>query len=234
MTHRPAAAGALALVCVLLAAAPAPAAPRTKAAQAFSDAGLHGLVALKRQGPEIARQIEALQPELCSEVLEDVVEAKRSLRRALPFMLMGLFTPLYDAIGTASRQVVAELDAVTTRDAALIAGRDAWREGASFFDRIPRIERPCERLREWRDSGWREDLRPPLLEDEMEALEAPSERVERGLARAERRLRQLGVSRKAARRFTAESWGDAIELPDELFGASTGTDRVVGPQPLRR
>ena len=225
------AAGLVALLCALLAAVPASAAPRTKAAQAFSDAALHGAVALKRQAPEIQRQIDALQPKLCGEVVRQAVKQKRGLRRALSFTMIGLFAPLIDALHVAAAQTAAELDAVPTRDPALVAGRDAWGEVTALMLRYPHPDRPCERLRDWRDSGWSRELRPPLFEEELIALDEPSDRIERRLKRAARRLRQLGVSPGAAERFTGEPWGEGLDLDlDDVFGAEEGPDSVrVGP-----
>jgi hypothetical protein len=226
------AASLLVLACALAAAAPASAAPRTKSAAAFADAGLKGRAAVQAQTGEIERQTEALQPKLCLEVVEDVAEAKRSMTRTIPFMLLGLVQPMMDALVPASRQMVVDLDAVPTKDPALVAGREAWRRVVASFESYPRVDRPCERLREWRDSGWAVEKRPPSLAREIAAMARGSRSIDRGLARAQRRLRQLGVSRAAAKRFTGEDWAGGLDSPLD-DAATTEEHSTVAPRAAR-
>jgi hypothetical protein len=202
---------------VLLGAAPAHAAARTQAAQDFADAALRAHVAMRAQSDEITRRSRALRPRLCSSVLDATLRARRPDRyeRGAAFMFFGLMRPLVDAILPVGRQLVADLDAVPTRDAALVEGREAWRELIALFEWYPVVDRPCRRLAAWRDSGWRRDLAPPNLIEEDQLLEDwdDAETFSVRASDAAARLRQLGVPRGAADRF-AEDLIDVYEYRD--------------------
>ena len=209
----------LAGLTLLLGAAPALGAARTRAAQEFADAALRAHVAMRARSDEITRRTRALLPRLCRSVLDDTLHPGRRrpdrYERAAAYMFFGLMRPLVDAILPVGRRLVADLDAVPTRDAALVDGREAWRELVALFEWYPVVERPCERLAEWRDSGYRRDLVPPDLRAADQYLEDWDD-AETFSVRADRaadRLRRLGVPRGAAERFEE----DLIDVYD--YGA---------------
>ena len=203
--------GVLLLLAVVLAtAAPAGAAP-TRTAQRFSDAVLHARVAIKAQRDEFRERWEALNLELCFEALDGAPE--RAADRAGLVVGLGLSTTFNDLLLPHLRQVVAELDAVPTRDRVLRSGRAAWREMVRLLGGIPRVEDPCGQLARWRDAGWAPEAAPPVPDYDIEALEKRGDRLERKLKRAARRLRRLGLSRAAARRFTGETLLEGMPTP---------------------
>jgi hypothetical protein len=197
----------LVLLAVLVAAAPAQAAPRTKAAAEFADAALRAKVAMKAGEPAAQAKLKAMRSGLCVRVTRDTLRTGNRHRfdRALAITLIGGLRPLLEGFIPVGRRMVADLDAVPTRDRALIGGREAWRQAVAAFETIPVIDRPCERLGEWRDSGYAAAQAPPYLLDELERTEDDNgEEAARRIERAVRRLRQLGVSRGAAKRFNGE------------------------------
>ncbi len=209
----------LTVAAALLAAAPAHAAPRTQAAADFADAALRAHVAINAQRAEHRARIRAVRFRLCMRALGAISERnEHRLERAFRVSFVAILRPLADTFLPIGRRLVADLDAVPTRDTALTAGRAAWRKGVATFERIPGLDRPCERLDEWRASGWDPAKAPPALPDVLGLFEDEDEAgTERGLTIAVRRLRQLGVSRGAAARFSGERLFD--RLGDPLFGS---------------
>lgn len=216
----------LVLSVLALAAVPAQAAPRTKAAAAFSDAALRAKVALQAGEPAVKAKLDAMRSGLCLRVVKESARSgnRHRFKRALAVTLLGGLRPLVEVFVPVARQLVAELDAVPTRDPALIRGRDAWRRSVAAFEGLPVVERPCERLGEWRASGYSAEKAPPYLVDELEQLEDDGA-VD--LALAARRLRQLGVSRRAAERFAGEDLVGDVYLD---LDAGTAT---LEPRPTR-
>ena len=210
----------LALTLAVAAAAPATAGaePRTAAAAAFADAALRAKVALKAQADEYRRRSRELRIRLCFRVLAAVDERyEQRVQRAVQVTVLAVFQPVVETFVPIGRQMVADLDAVRTRDRGLIAGRLAWRQSVELFAGIPRIDRPCQRLAEWRDSGWRPEAAPPRLEDPLDHLLEGAEDIDRNMRIGVRRLRMLGVSRAAARRFGGYDLLDVLENGDFGF-----------------
>lgn len=216
---------ALALLLVLIVAAPAQGAVRTQSAQAFADAALRAHVAMRAESETIDRRMRALRPRLCISVLRDVVRrgrlVERRSERVFGQMMVGFMRPLVDVIVPVGRHLVADLDAVPTRDPALIAGRDAWRELIALFEAYPVVTRPCHALDAWRDSGFAPALAPPDQTSALARLDAldETETFSRRVGRAQRRLRMLGVTRGAAARFSE----DLIDVYD--YGPHLWDDR---------
>lgn len=180
---------------------------------------LHAKVALKGQAGEYTRRLRAVRLGLCVRALRAVPEGNASrLGLALAVFEVAVTRPLADVFLPIGRQLVADLDAVPTRDRALIAGRVAWRRIVAELERFPAIDRPCERLDEWRASGWDPAKAPPALDDALDAVQGDADATADGLQIAARRLRLLGVSPGAALRFTGEGFfealGDPMPSPD--------------------
>ncbi|HEV3000116.1 MAG TPA: hypothetical protein VGW75_05185 [Solirubrobacteraceae bacterium] len=208
----------LAVAVAVLGAAPAQAAPRTQAAADFADAALHAKVALKAQAGEYRRRERALRVELCMRAIRALPAGyERRARRAVGVFVVGILRPFIDVLVPVVRQLVADLDAVPTRDRALIGGRAAWRQSLAALERFPAIDRPCERLDEWRASGWDPAKAPPDMTAAIDAMPDDSRATAAWLEVAARRLRQLGVSPAAARRFTGARFADALGGPPALL-----------------
>ncbi len=202
----------LTLAAALLAAAPATAAPRTQAAADFAGAALRAQIGMNAQRDEHRARERAVRLRLCGRALRAIPAGnKPRLKRALNVLFIAITRPMADTFVPVGQRLVADLDAVPTRDAALIAGREAWRDIVALFERIPALDRPCERLDEWRRSGWDPAKAPPPLDDVLELFEGDgSEGIEQALTRAVRRLRRLGVSTGAAERFSGERFFDGL------------------------
>ena len=112
------------------------------------------------------------------------------------------------------RQVVADLDAVTTRDAALRAGRQAWRRGVRLFESLdPPLERPCEALERWRDTGFSAAGAPISRRDALrfwDTLERTDDERDHRYGRAVKRLRQLGIARGRVKAFNGHRVFDIL------------------------
>ena len=206
-------------VVVTAALLPAATAPAATSAQRFADAVERGKSALRAKEPEFRAAVEALDFKRCERVIEGKPPPKREVERYAIFLVASLFKPMFEPAQPVLRQIVADLEAIPTRDPILKSGRAAWRAIVQSFDRYPSIEDPCGQLEKWANAGWRASARPDFDFDGFERLTdgIGTKTAERKLARAARRLRQLGVSRGDAERFTGESLFD--DVPDDILGA---------------
>ncbi len=217
----------LLLLALLALPAAAQAADERAAAKRFADAALRTKVAINAQRPEIQRRAEALGSTFCSNVVE------RAPRRAAEgierVFIAGFFGVLYTPTLPALQQMVADLDAVPTADRALRSGRAAWRATVEVIVSAPRLDDPCGVLDAWRKAGWSREAAPkaPGL---ARTLVADNGRVlARKLRRAERRLRRLGVSPGAARRFRGDTlYSDVEGLFDETVTEESSTSSPGG------
>lgn len=118
----------------------------------------------------------------------------------------------------ALERLVADLKAIPTRDPLLRSGRAAWRAFVAGIAAYPFIDRPCRRLEAWANSGWEPDLRPPIdVAAFRQAERIDSDALPGKLRRAGRRLRELGVSRGEAERFTGSTLFDDIDDLTTVF-----------------
>jgi hypothetical protein len=209
----------------LAVAAPASAAP-TRTAQRFSDAALYAHGAIKADRVQIQQRFEALNLRLCFEALEGA--PRRAEDTAVALVVLGMTTALSDVLMPHLTKLVADLDAVPTRDRVLRSGRGAWRRMVQLLGEVPRVEDPCGQLARWRDAGWAPEAEPALPDFDVEAAEGKGKTIERKLRRAARRLRKLGVSRRAARRFTGATLLDGVPLLD---GEVSGESQSSAPPP---
>jgi hypothetical protein len=212
---------------VLSAAAPAqaqtpppavPAPPDERAAaREFSFAAYRARLAVKAQKPAIEAalnaRLEALDDPRCERAVNAAPRAAEDAVLAMTIVLIAL--PLIDGIRGPAQQLVVELERVPTADQALRSGRAAWRAQAQFFARLPTVPDMCAALDAWRQAGYGPGGAPiPLEAFQGGGLET----VERKLAAAAARMRELGVSAGAARRFTGDTLLQGI-----------GDDVKVGP-----
>jgi hypothetical protein len=185
------------------AAAQAPPAPPDEraAAREFSFAAYRARVAVKAQQQAIEAALTARLDELtkprCLSALRAVPESRRDTVAVVGLVLIAL--PLLDGIRGPLAQLVAELERVPTADPALRSGRAAWRAEAQFIGRIAPVPDVCGALETWRRAGFGGRGAPI----DLAALGSPvADTAEPKLAAAAARMRALGVSAGAARRFT--------------------------------
>ncbi len=205
MTRRSMLAAALATAVFSIAALPAvaqpPPADDRAAAREFSYAAYRLRVAVKATVPEIDRRLAAVDcfdeldsfPDRVEDELADLVAA------AYVDALIGPSVPAFE-------RFVAELARVPVADPALRSGRAAWRRRAADLAALAPVPADlCAQIARWRKAGYARSARPALDTGPIERL-AEADTRDRKLAAAARRLRELGVARGTAERFT----GDAI------------------------
>ena len=216
-----------AITAALLPAADASAATT---AQRFADAVERGKSAIRAKEPEFRAAWEALDFARCERVLErHKPPPAGELEHFVVYLVIAATGPMIQTGKPVLDQIVADLEAIPTRDPILRSGRAAWRDTVRALDAFPAVERPCEQLERWARSGWRKSSRPAL---DFEALKGEIEddrsaENDRKLARAARRLRQLGVSAGDASRFTGDSLFD--DIPDEITDVATDVDEPATP-----
>jgi hypothetical protein len=181
-----------------------------QSATRFVAATERGHQTLKAALPEIGRRAEAIDAEVtgCEHLVNGRFSKEVEVRievQGVAVIWAALLHPYVELSLPAWRQVVADLDAIPTRDRALQAGRAAWRRGVRLFESFaPPLERPCEALARWKEAGFTAQSAPISRRDALrywETLEATDDERDDRYARAVRRLRQLGVRRRAANAF---------------------------------
>ena len=169
--------------------------------------GHRGLAAVR---PALSERAVAVDREItaCEHLVEgDHPEAveNRIEETGAAVVWSALLWPYVEATLPVARQVVADMDAVPTRDPALRSGRAAWRRGVRLFASFPPpVERPCEALARWRDAGFSAAAAPIPRADALrfwKLLARTDDERDRRYGKAVRRLRQLGLSPRRARRF---------------------------------
>lgn len=198
---------ALALVPAT-ASAQAPTGDQIRAqARAFGDAALALERESKRLDPRIERALgkrPGLAP--CLEELEGLPDGAVILADVLP--------PAARILSPAVDRFVARLDAAGPGEPILASGAAGWRESASVYRRLAAIRAStCSLIRAWKRRGFRRSAIPPEVTALSEALPRLGRSTTK-IARAERRLLQLGVKSRAARAFNA----------DLLFSGAFGED----------
>ncbi len=214
---------AAALVAVAgLAGTPAVAdAAPSRDAQRFADAVARGKQSLLALRPMISvRTYGAIvEVERCEAAMEgvhaDAVERRLEEQGSTVVWAMYVY-PYVELHRPMLRQVVADLDAIPTRDPALRAGREAWRRGLRLFEALPPpLPDPCGALERWRDASFTAEAAPLTRADAerfWEILARTDDERDRRFARAVKRLRALGVSPRRARAFDGrrllDLWSD--------------------------
>lgn len=193
-----------------------PAAPDERAAaREFSFAAYRARVKVKAQGPAIraalVARIDALDDPRCLRAFAAAPQAAQDRVVEAVGIMVGL--PLIDGLRAPVAQLVAELERVPTADPALRSGRAAWRAEAQFLARLPVLPDMCAALEAWRRAGFR----PGAAPIDLERLAGGSlDTVDAKLGAAAARMRSLGVSAGAARRFTGDNLLDGVVDEDDI------------------
>jgi hypothetical protein len=197
----------LAVAALLAAAAPAIAGPREDARR-FSDAALRAKAMIATHAGEVEEATAALRP--CFELA--MRAPAHASDRASSVLAVEVVYELLHPAEPVLRRFVADLEAVATTDPALRAGRMAWRRALAIFAALPHAGDPCVLLERWRAAGWSADAAPPDLAPAFDRLERLNggRVVDRWMRSAVHRLRELGVSKRAARRFAGDGMFDAL------------------------
>jgi hypothetical protein len=213
---------ALAAVCTM----PGPAAAQTQpderaAAREFAYAAYRLRVRIKAAAPAIKQVAKGFDTPACENPLGD--DADHLPKRAEPgifAMLLELelganFAPVKDAYA----QFITELDHVSTADRALIDGRNVWRSSVELISQTGPVPADlCEQLRRWRLAGYPADgapaAQPQAIHHYVLAafgsdMKPSGQRPEP--RRAARRMVELGVPARQARRFAGETLYEGID-----------------------
>jgi hypothetical protein len=203
----------------LFAAAPATAAPGDRAsAAAIRQATIDLHFTVTQQGPAIQAAVDRLEKDpACTGALEHLPE-KQVEETVFEYILPAVLEMEFDPLKRSFTAFMAKLDAIPMRDPALRSGRAAWRDLAGLLVRFaPPPTDFCARLDAWRKAGYPAASRPKIEDPAFIELLGEGntlDRVDRKLARAGRRLRELGVSKRIVGWWTFENLLDDIE-PDE-------------------
>lgn len=183
-------------------------------ARAFGDAALALERESKRLDPRIERALgkrPGLAP--CLEELEGLPVGTES-SGAFAVILADVLPPAARILSPAVDRFVARLGAAGPGEPILASGAAGWRESASVYRRLAAIRAStCSLIRAWKRRGFRRSAIPPEVTALSEALPRLGRSTTK-IARAERRLLQLGVKSRAARAFNA----------DLLFSGAFGED----------
>ena len=200
-------AGAVAL-CVAVAPAgaqaPTPRPSERAAAREFSFAAYRLRVAVLAHRAEVetgaAKVAAAFRDPRCNRAVSASPESRR-VEVVLVAALVAV-SPVYDPIRPSLDRYLTELERVPTADPVLRSGRAGWRSEIDLIQRLPSVADPCAVLQAWQRSGFAASAAPlnidAILNPGLDAADGK-------LARAERRMRELGVSAGAARRFTGDT-----------------------------
>lgn len=189
------------------------------AAQAFADAALHYGQDVRAALPAArkARQAARVDARKCDgplRALERRLEGDGDFTRRdfRAFILMSIqpWVGVYATLVPAHERMLAELDATPTADPALRTGRAVWRSLTNlmrFYALIPADL--CGQLDAWVDAGAKGTPLPDVNLrgwDDPEELDRDSSSPDESarLARAVRRLRELGQGPRRSERFDGE------------------------------
>jgi hypothetical protein len=184
------------------------------AAQQLSFAAYRLRVAVLAQSDAIDDKVvgvtlDALGDDRCDRA-DHAAPPGRELDVLLTDLLLA-FAPAYDPIRPALDTFLAEIEQIPTNDPALKGGRAGWRTEIDIIRRLPSTADPCATLQAWQRTGFAESKAPFPIDV---LLTPAAEAAEGKIAVAARRMRQLGVSAGAARRFTGKGMfrGVAVDL----------------------
>jgi hypothetical protein len=193
---------------------PGPPLSARAAAQEMSFAAYRLRVKVLAQQDAILAKLEvslaALDDDRCDQAVR-AAPADRGLEVVLVALLL-IVAPGYDPVRPGLDTFLAELEALPIADPILRSGRAAWRSEVDVIRRLPSVPDPCGTLQTWRRAGYAESASPIVVE----AVVNPGILAADGkLALAARRMRALGVSAGAARRFTGD--GMFADVPLDTF-----------------
>jgi hypothetical protein len=194
--------------------APAPPLSARAAAQQLSFAAYRLRVKVLAQEDAILAKVETSLAALDDNRCDQAVRAAPD-DRALEVVLVALLlivAPGYDPVRPALDTFLAELEAIPIADPILRAGRAGWRSEVDLIRRLPSLPDPCGALQTWRRAGYTDSASPIVV---AAVLNPGLLAAEDKLARAAKRMRALGVSASAARRFTGD--GMFADVPLDTF-----------------
>lgn len=205
-----------------------------KSAQRFADAVLRVKERIVAAGPAMSEGFRGF--DACAKWADasegDPERSEAIERKAALLVQAAVMGPALDPTRPAFDLLIADLDAIPTRDPVLRAGREAWREEVAAIRALPTVQRPCERLRAWHATGYAAASTPAVPFDAYDAFFTPNAQVRRNLRRLEaaaHRLQQLGIRRGAARRFTGDDLYEPVWEGDEFGGVMPPRTRYVQP-----
>jgi hypothetical protein len=210
-------AAALAAVFTLLLAAPAAAKPDREGARAFAAATKQFKRDVLAQKSAIETGVLRLERDpLCDDAIRHVPIADGPFGAATALLLVYSIEAQVQPIAAAVTDYSATLDGIRLRDRRLRSARAVFRSQARV---IRTLQAPpadiCTQLGAWRDRGYPTAGAPKLDDPALAALFASGDdSAAKKIARAARRLRALGVSRRVVRIFTGDTLYEGIDLGD--------------------
>ena len=193
---------------------PGPALSARAAAQQMSFAAYRMRVKVLAQQDAILAKLEVSLDALDDARCDQAVRAAPD-DRALEVLLVALLViiaPGYDPVRPALDTFLAELEAIPIADPILRSGRAGWRSEVDLVQRLPSLPDPCGTLQTWQRAGYAASASPIVV---AAVVNPGILAAEDKLARTAQRMRALGVSAGAARRFTGD--GMFADVPLDTF-----------------
>jgi hypothetical protein len=191
----------------ILAAAPAARAESDRAAaKDFGRAAeqLYVAVQPQRQAVETGANRLSRDP-VCKDALTHLPEGDAAdvfADLVLPYYFEALVAPIVPAL----HDYVAALDRVKVDDKRLRSGRAAMRLTVRAVRGLqPAPADICARLQAWQQAGYPVKAAPKIDDPAFDALFTLPQSLNGKIARAAKRLRSLGVSRRTSQRFTGDT-----------------------------
>jgi hypothetical protein len=154
--------------------------------------------------------LDALDDDRCDRAVTGAPR-DRELEVVLVAVLV-IVAPGYDPVRPALDTFLAELETIPIADPVLRSGRAGWRSEVDLVRRLPSVPDPCATLQTWQRAGYAASASPIVV---AAVLNPGLIAAEDKLAAAARRMRALGVSAGAARRFTGD--GMFADVPLDTF-----------------
>jgi len=193
--------------------APPQAAPSERAAaQQFAFAVYRLRVAVLAQKSAIEDKVLGITLGALSDPRCDRVENAAPGLVGIEVLLVELvldITPAFDPVRTSLDTFLAQIEAIPTNDRALRSGRAGWRSEIQFIRQLQSSPDPCGSLQAWQ----RKHFAPSASPVNLDAVTDPGlNAAEDKITIAARRMRALGVSAGAARRFTGDGMFRGVGL----------------------
>jgi hypothetical protein len=198
---------AAASVVLLLVVAPAAQAKGDRAAaKAFGRATVQLRAAAVAQRQVIETGVNRLTRDpVCKDAFDHVPARNGAYGTAFALVITYSFEAQFGPMLPAMHDFVAQLDQVKVRDKRLRSGRAVLRRTAHVVSGLqPAPADICARLQAWQQAGYPAEGAPTIEDPAFDALLKLPESWSKKVDRAGKRLRELGVSRHAARLFTGD------------------------------
>jgi hypothetical protein len=192
---------------------PPPAPDERAAAREFSFAAYRLRLALLGQEAQLEDRmqagLDAIGSSRCEATLVALVALPLQRREeAFPIAAAVAIAPAFATMRPAFERFRDELERVPTADPVLRSGRAAWRSSVANIATFPPDLDICGTLERWRRAGFSRAAAPLGLGGERLGPYAAS--AAKKLVAAARRMRELGVSAGASRRFSGETLLEGI------------------------